>query len=76
MKAKAFKGARIFEDEEAARNYYRRKGLSEEQIAQMHIVSAEGLPRRVLRNMIVDEGLRKGATRNERRRMRRLAAKG
>jgi hypothetical protein len=76
MKGQEFRGGRIFKDEAAAKAYLHGQGFSEEQIAQMHFLPAQKLPLSFRRKMILDESMRQKTTRNARRKMRRLAARG
>jgi hypothetical protein len=71
-----FSGARVFASPEAAKSYLRKQGASEEDIAKMVFMSADQVPLRIRRNTIVDESIREKTTRNQRRRLRRKAAKG
>ena len=72
-----FQGARMFKDEEAAKAYYRKHGLTEEQIAEFHFLSAQNVPLRIRRKAMKDESMKKPKlTRNQRRTLYRRLEKG
>ncbi len=64
-------GARVFATPEDAKNYFRRQGVPEEEIAKLTFIPAGGLPLSVRDRMVLDESMRMSP--NQRRRLRRAA---